>query len=216
MGAAWKAVSGNPGKAVPGGVGSAVTAADNDLGLGAGFAGFEVTVGGPSFLRPKFWALLRTALRPRCQPRFDDAGFTYREGGPNRAGGLYRNSRPAPALYRLPSRGDGGLIDCRSCKKPFVSKGLHCCSPECERQSRERQDIAATMAEVGMESTGYVYRKCQHCSGGNIPRYTGAGKAQKLTKSSAKFCSPKCSEKARGLVRSGTVASPGNSAQKAP
>jgi hypothetical protein len=31
-----------------------VTAADNDRGLAAGFAGFEVTGGGPSFLKPKF------------------------------------------------------------------------------------------------------------------------------------------------------------------
>jgi hypothetical protein len=58
-------VTGNPGRAVR--AESAVTADDNDLGFGADFAGFEVTVGGPSGFRPKFWALLRRELRPRLR-----------------------------------------------------------------------------------------------------------------------------------------------------
>jgi hypothetical protein len=44
---------------------SAVTAADNDLSFGAGFGGFEVTVGGLSLFKPRPWILLRTALKPR-------------------------------------------------------------------------------------------------------------------------------------------------------
>jgi hypothetical protein len=30
--------------------------------------------------------------------------------------------------YSLPVRGDGSLIDCKGCRKPFVSKGLRCCA----------------------------------------------------------------------------------------
>jgi hypothetical protein len=60
----------NSGPAVPfrpgTGAESAVIAADN--GFGAGFGGFEVTVGGPSLFKPGPWILLRIALklRPSC------------------------------------------------------------------------------------------------------------------------------------------------------
>jgi DNA-directed RNA polymerase subunit M/transcription elongation factor TFIIS len=91
---------------------------------------------------------------------------------------------------------DGFLIDCRSCKKPFVSKGLRCCSPECERQYRERETIAATMAEVQAESTGYVHRKCEQC-GGNIPRYTGTGLKRRETAKNTRFYSRLCGDRFR-------------------
>jgi ribosomal protein L24E len=52
------------------------------------------------------------------------------------------------------------------------------------------------MASVEMESTGYIYRKCQHCSG-NIPRYVGVGKARKETRRDARFCSKRCADMAR-------------------
>jgi hypothetical protein len=94
----------------------------------------------------------------------------------------------------LPLHGNGFLIDCAGCRKAFVSKGLRCCSAGCERELRERQEIAATMAEVGMESTGYVKRKCQQC-GGDIPRYTGIGQKRRETRKDARFCSPKCSKR---------------------
>jgi hypothetical protein len=98
--------------------------------------------------------------------------------------------------YQFPARGDGFLIDCRSCRRPFVSKGLRCCSEACERQMKEQATIAAVMAEVGAEPTGYVHRKCQQC-GQNIPRYVGVGKARKETKKTARFCSKRCADKAR-------------------
>jgi hypothetical protein len=101
-----------------------------------------------------------------------------------------------PGAYSHPARGDGFLIDCPGCRRPFVSKGLRCCSDACERHLKEQADIAETMASVEMESTGYVYRKCEHCAG-NIPRYVGVGKARKETRKDARFCSKRCADKAR-------------------
>src|SRR5215468_8657554 len=43
-----------------------------------------------------------------------------------------------PPRYKFPIRGDGFLIDCQGCKRPFVSKGLRCCSADCECKYRER------------------------------------------------------------------------------
>jgi hypothetical protein len=62
----------NSGPAVPfrpgRGVESVAIAADNVLGFGAGFGGFEVTVDGPSLFKLRPWILLRIALklRPSC------------------------------------------------------------------------------------------------------------------------------------------------------
>jgi hypothetical protein len=87
-------------------------------------------------------------------------------------------------------------MDCRHCRRPFVSKGLRCCSDACERRLKEQAEIAETMASVEMEWTGYVYRKCEHCSG-NISRYVGVGKARKETRKDARFCSKRCADKTR-------------------
>lgn len=120
-----------------------------------------------------------------------------------------------PYVRDLPVSGSGCLITCRGCRKPFVSKGLRCCSVECDRKYREQQGIVATMAQVGMEPVGYVRRKCeQYCH--DIPGYTGTGKARKETRKDARYCSPKCYEKARWLVRSGKAVSPAKDTQKAP
>jgi hypothetical protein len=40
-------------------------------------------------------------------------------------------------------------------------------------------------------------RKCQEC-GGHIPRWTGVGKARRQVRKDAKFCSPRCAQKASG------------------
>jgi hypothetical protein len=42
----------------------------------------------------------------------------------------------------------GFFINCAGCKKQFESKGLRCCSKECERRARDQQDNAKDMAEV--------------------------------------------------------------------
>jgi hypothetical protein len=120
---------------------------------------------------------------------------------------------PQPPRCSLPMRGDGFVITCKGCKCEFVSRGLRCCSAECDRQHRERQDIEATIAGMAMESTGYVKRKCQHC-GGDIPRYQGIGKKRRETRKDARFCSPRCQQRAKASSGSTTPVSTAIEAQK--
>jgi hypothetical protein len=89
---------------------------------------------------------------------------------------------------------DGFLIPCKHCKRPFVSKGLRCCSSSCERAYCESIEIEKITAEVGMESTDYVKRKCEHC-GNPLPRYVGEGKKRK--QSTKRFCSSRCQQAAK-------------------
>jgi hypothetical protein len=125
----------------------------------------------------------------KCRATFDD-GFPSCEAV----------SSPQP--FDLPPRGDGFLITCKGCRREFVSRCLRCCSTECERQYRERQEIEAIVAEVGGELS--AKRKCQQC-GGDIPRYQGVGKARKEVRRDARFCSPRCRERAKA-VRKATEA----------
>jgi hypothetical protein len=90
---------------------------------------------------------------------------------------------------------DGFLIACKGCRKPFVSRGLRCCSTECERKHRERDEIAATMAEVGAEPIRES-RKCEQCDA-NIPRWLPGGRG--AVPKTRRFCSESCQKKARRL-----------------
>jgi hypothetical protein len=102
----------------------------------------------------------------------------------------------------LPARGDGCLIRCLGCQREFVSRGLRCCSTECDRAHRERLEIEATVAEVGTEIV--PKRKCEVC-GAIIPRWT-KGKA---TPKNKRFCSAKCAARARAhpeAIRPQTIA----------
>jgi hypothetical protein len=123
--------------------------------------------------------------------------------------------REPDARYACYARGDGFLIDCAGCRRPFVSKGLRCCSDACERRLKEQADIAETMASVEMESTGYVYRKCAQCSAA-IPRYQGSGRKRRETRHDARFCSRRCSDKARRPSRADKTALARKQASKMP
>jgi hypothetical protein len=81
-------------------------------------------------------------------------------------------------------------LKCAGCSKPFHSKGLRCCSTECESQYRERQKNIADMAEVGMERP--TKRKCDEC-GGSIPNWINGRRVQK----NKRFCSSRCTQRAR-------------------
>ena len=130
---------------------------------------------------------------PRCRAAFN-AGFP--PYNPNQARVLMQapswvlaagppGTVGTPYARDLPIRGDGCLITCKGCQREFVSKGLRCCSPECEKRYRERLEIEATMAEAGMEVA--PKRRCEVC-GAAIPRWR-AGKAVKKT---TRFCSDRC------------------------
>jgi hypothetical protein len=77
----------------------------------------------------------------------------------------------------------GWHIACAGCQREFESKGLRCCSPECERRSRERAENLALMAEVGIEPK--VKRQCAHpgCAA-TVPKWRNGRRVSKR----ARFC----------------------------
>jgi hypothetical protein len=97
--------------------------------------------------------------------------------------------------YRRDMRqsGDGFVIVCAGCHKEFVSKGLRCCSAECEHKCREAEANMATMAEVGMEPAASSRRQCEHC-GKVLPRWLPGGRG--AVRKSQRFCSESCQGKA--------------------
>ena len=85
---------------------------------------------------------------------------------------------------------NGYRIKCANCSKEFESKGLRCCSAECERRYRDREFNIAVMAEVGIEAK--AKRKCANpdCSN-TIPKWRN----RRQVSSATRFCSPRCSRK---------------------
>jgi hypothetical protein len=122
-------------------------------------------------------------------------------------GSRFYGQAPAMAM-----RADGFEIECRNCRRPFISKGLRCCSAGCESAYREKQDIAKTMAEVGMELTA-AKRACEHC-GASLPRWLSGGRG--AVPKTRRFCSKSCKEKAQRLSRSGNADVGRSDAKKCP
>jgi len=87
-------------------------------------------------------------------------------------------------FYSLPKGQTGFWIECACCRKPFDSRGLRCCSAECERELRRKQELDA---ELENDPFRAVKRKCNEC-GGDIPNWR---KGRRVSKA-AKFCSPRC------------------------
>jgi hypothetical protein len=112
----------------------------------------------------------------RCRDWFDAGNPPYDS---------HYASKSNPLWYGLLMGQHGFLINCASCSKKFDSKGLRCCSIECERRCREREGNAAVMAEVGMEAA--AKRPCEAC-GGPIPNWRNGRRVSKATR----FCSPAC------------------------
>jgi hypothetical protein len=107
----------------------------------------------------------------------------------------FPSSEPERPKYSLPILGQGFAIQCAHCQQTFSSKGLRCCSAECERQLRGAQSVKAAMAEAGMERL-FVNRKCAAPGCRNdIPRYVGVGKMRR--ESRTRFCSAACQRRAR-------------------
>jgi hypothetical protein len=79
----------------------------------------------------------------------------------------------------------GWVIECFGCGKEFDSKGLRCCSAECERAYREHCENEQLMAEAGMDKP--LKRRCAQC-GGNIPTWRNGRKVQERIR----FCSQRC------------------------
>src|SRR5499427_10985447 len=129
----------------------------------------------------------------RCRDVFD-AGFLPYE-------------TPA-AVYSLPMSGGGFVIECKECRREFASKGLRCCSNECERKYRDKEEIADTLAAVGVGQS--AKRRCEGCGAG-LPRWRKGRAVPKNTR----FCSDRCSQKARRLSGASTPVLKPDSARKA-
>src|SRR5262249_7734767 len=106
----------------------------------------------------------------RCREWFDAGNLSYEQ---------------QEELARKPS---AMSVVCLGCRKEFYSKGLRCCTPDCERHYRERRDNLAVMAEVGMEPTPKP--RCQTC-GARIPKWRNGRKVASATR----FCSRKCARR---------------------
>jgi hypothetical protein len=90
---------------------------------------------------------------------------------------------------------EGWIIQCFGCGNEFDSKGLRCCSAECERRYREHRENEQLMAEAGMDR--FVKRKCKAAGcGRDIPAWRNGRRVSKATR----FCSDRCQQRhARAL-----------------
>ena len=138
------------------------------------------------------------------------ASFTYRKDPVDGRNGRFCSQRcqaaydigvvHKPMSNRLMrARGAGFALDCAFCKHEFSSKGLRCCSPECETKLRDRQRSEAELASLGLTADQSDFktrrRPCLVC-GSLIPLFR---KGRAVSKS-AKFCSPRCTRRgARNL-----------------
>jgi hypothetical protein len=69
---------------------------------------------------------------------------------------------------------DGFRISCAHCAREFESLGLRCCSADCERRYRERQENLALMAAAGIEAAPKRLCANPECRA-RIPRPEGSG-----------------------------------------
>jgi hypothetical protein len=109
----------------------------------------------------------------RCREWFDAGNLSYEQ---------------QEELARKPS---AMTIVCLGCRKEFYSRGLRCCSTDCERSYRERQDNLAVMAEVGIEPAPKRHCANPEC-GQTIPKWRNG----RRVRSDLRFCSPKCTKAA--------------------
>jgi hypothetical protein len=144
----------------------------------------------------------------RCRDYFDNGGSPYDPqsardvlnvplrdwvvvaGPPGTVG-----TRPYANAQPMTVSGDGFLIPCKHCKRPFVSKGLRCCCPDHERKYREGLEIAGIVKEVGGELP--TKRQCG-CCGGTIPRWLPNGRAVPKNR---RFCSDRCAAKMKRAAK---------------
>jgi hypothetical protein len=85
--------------------------------------------------------------------------------------------------YSLPIGPKGFYVNCLGCGNRFDSIGLRCCSSNCERTYRDRQENTALMAEVGMLVE--AKRKCARPGCSNpVPKWRNGRRVSKR----ARFC----------------------------
>jgi hypothetical protein len=162
-------------------------------------------------------AIVRDILRPIARPQqlqqYRDCfacgrSFTYR-GSNGDDSGRFCSSRCRVAydagfpryeppnydkLYRfrdgkiMPIGPTGFLIECASCRKRFDSRGLRCCSTECERKLGRKQELEADLKNDPFRA---VKRKCEMC-GSDLPNWRKGRRVSSTTR----FCSDRCRKSA--------------------
>ena len=95
--------------------------------------------------------------------------------------------------YGMKRGSKGFYIDCAHCRKEFESLGLRCCTTECERAHREREENLVIMAQAGIEPT--AKRKCEGPGCNAIISKWHKGRKVGRNK---RFCSPKCQQRQSG------------------
>jgi hypothetical protein len=95
----------------------------------------------------------------------------------------------ADKWYSLPIGPAGFRIDCVHCRKQFDSRGLRCCSVECEREHCRKLELEAKLAGDPFRAEK---RKCLDC-GGAIPNWRNGRRVSSATR----FCSDRCAISAR-------------------
>jgi hypothetical protein len=96
-------------------------------------------------------------------------------------------SKTNPRWYSLPIGPTGFRIDCAHCRQWFNSRGLRCCSLDCERDLHRKQELEDELANDPFRA---VKRRCAGC-GGNIPNWRNGRRVSKATR----FCSDRCRKK---------------------
>jgi hypothetical protein len=91
--------------------------------------------------------------------------------------------------YQTKRTRDGYTIQCPQCRKDFESKGLRCCSKDCEKAHGEQEDNVAVLAKAGIEIK--AKKLCAECAG-RMPVWRNGRRVP----SSARFCSDRCRNKA--------------------
>jgi hypothetical protein len=111
----------------------------------------------------------------------------------------HEHDRPHVIAYRdqagqpMKPTVDAFRISCAHCAREFEILGLRCCSADCERRYRERQENLALMAAGGIEAAPeeavWQPRMCKAW----IPIWRTGRKVS----SSTRFCSSKCARNVR-------------------
>ena len=100
-----------------------------------------------------------------------------------------------PPITELRRTAHGFEIKCAGCGKDFESKGLRCCSDNCERRYVERQRNLGIMAEVGIEPAAKKHCAASGCTN-TIPKWRNGRRVSSTTR----FCSDRCSRRSKTAV----------------
>jgi hypothetical protein len=87
-------------------------------------------------------------------------------------------------------RGNGFAVTCAQCGREFGSQGLRCCSLECERKFRQRQELDAELADDPFRTEK---RRCQRPG---CPHHIPLWKRGRRVSSATRYCSKYCCDEA--------------------